>query len=65
MSNRISDCKSCFSQEICSLSAIALEYDVERNENAGQFQKFQEINQTATIEIKQYFKKFIECITLE
>ena len=55
----------CFSKEICSLAAISLEADVVRTAPTGQFQVFQEIQQKATPKVKEYFKKFIECINLE
>jgi len=37
MINRVSECRSCFSKEVCSLSAIAIEADVVREEPVGQF----------------------------
>jgi hypothetical protein len=35
MSNRIQECKSCFSKEVCSLFAISIEADIKREEPAG------------------------------
>jgi len=65
MISRVSECKQCFSKEICSLAAISLEEKVERKEPVGQFKVFAEIQQKATAKVKEYFKKFIECISLE
>ena len=58
-------CKMCFSKEVCTLAAISIEADIPRKAPVGQFPAFQEIQQRATVEIKSYFKKFIECINLE
>ena len=65
MISRVSECKMCFSKEVCSLAAISIEADVPRKAPIGNFPAFQEIQQRATREIKSYFKKFIECINLE
>ena len=62
---RVSECKQCFSKEICSLAAISLEADVPRKPPIGQFQTFIDIQNKATAKVKEYFKKFVECINLE
>jgi len=43
MISRVSECKGCFSKEICSLAAISLEERVERKAPVGQFETFKEI----------------------
>lgn len=65
MISRVSECKGCFSKEVCSLAAISLEADIPRKPPTGQFQGFQDIQQKATPQIRQYFKRYIECINLE
>lgn len=65
MISRVQECKMCFSKEVCTLAAISIEADIPRKAPVGNFPAFQEIAQRATREIKNYFKKFIECINLE
>lgn len=40
MISRVSECKMCFSKEVCSLASISLEADVPRKPPTGQFQTF-------------------------
>jgi hypothetical protein len=40
---RVSECKLCFSKEICSLAAISLEADIVRKAPISQFATFAEI----------------------
>ena len=47
------------------MAAISIESDIPRKAPVGHFPAFMEIAQRATKEIKNYFKKFIECINLE
>jgi hypothetical protein len=65
MISRVSECKMCFSKEVCTLAAISLEADVPRKAPTGQFQTFQDISNSATTQVKSYFKRYIECINLE
>lgn len=65
MISRVSECKMCFSKEVCTLAAISIEADIPRKAPVGNFPAFQEIANRATPQIKSYFKKFIECINLE
>ena len=65
MIQNISECKGCFSKEVCSIAAMALEPDIEREYPAGTFQVFKEIQARATKYVREYFKKFIECSNLE
>ena len=65
MISRVQECKGCFSKEVCTLAAISIESDIPRKAPVGHFPAFMEIAQRATKEIKNYFKKFIECINLE
>ena len=65
MIKRPSECKGCFNKEVCSLSAISLEENVERDPLMGQFPTFQDMLSKVTQEVKEYFKKYIECINLE
>jgi hypothetical protein len=37
MISRVSECKGCFSKEVCSLAAISLEGDIPRKPPTGQF----------------------------
>jgi len=62
---RVSECKTCYSKEVCSMAALSLETDIERKAPVGQFNAFIDIDKKATVEVKAYFKKFIECINLE
>ena len=65
MISRVSECKMCFSKEVCTLAAISIEADIPRKAPVGNFPAFQEIANRSTPQIKSYFKKFIECINLE
>lgn len=65
MISKVSECQRCYSKEICVLSAISLESDIKLKSPAGQFNAFYEIENKTSNEIKAYFKKFVECITLE
>jgi hypothetical protein len=47
------------------LSAISLEAGIERKAPAGQFRAFEEIESRTSKEVKEYFKKYLECIQLE
>jgi hypothetical protein len=47
------------------MAALSLETDIERKAPVGQFNAFIDIDKKATVEVKAYFKKFIECINLE
>lgn len=40
MISKIYECKSCFSKEVCSISALALEENVERKAPVGEFKAF-------------------------
>lgn len=52
----------CYSKEICSLSAISLENDLNRQNT---FEVFEDVKQMTTEASRNYFKKFIECTNLE
>jgi hypothetical protein len=65
MISKISECRGCFSKEACTLVAISIEENIPRPPPVGQFPVFNEISSQADETIRAYFKKFIECITLE
>ena len=65
MINKTSECKNCYANKICSLAALSIEEKIERRPGAGQFPVFQEMQEKLSQEIKAYFKKFVECISLE
>ena len=65
MISNIDDCKYCFQKDICALSNLAFEADQEKQGAQGQFQGYLEIEQKIKYPIRKYFKRFVECITLE
>lgn len=65
MITRTSECKGCFSKEVCSLAALSLEDSASRKPPMGEFPAFLEMQKKITVETKEYFKKFIECINIE
>ncbi len=65
MINKVSECKNCFANKICSLAALSIEENIPRRQGAGQFPVFLDFQEKLTPEIKAYFKKFVECISLE
>ena len=65
MSKKKNTCERCFSKEVCSIAALSLESESKRHPDAAKFEIFKEISEKATLQIRRYFKKFVECINLE
>ena len=65
MSKKKNTCERCFSKEVCSIAALSLESESKRHPDSAKFEMFKEISEKATLQIRRYFKKFVECINLE